>query len=154
MAGTAREDRFDVIVIGAGVVGCLTARALSRYRLRVLLLEKASDVGTGATKANTAIVHAGYDPLPGTNKARFNVLGNRMYPQICAELNVQYNRQGDYVVGIEPCNAPCANRAVLRERGLLPVLEPGETREITVDISVLDGQEELAGCAARCQAVR
>lgn len=58
--------------------------------------------------------------------------------------------QGDYVVGIEPCNAPCANRAVLRERGLLPLLEPGETRELVVEVAVLDGQEELAECAVRC----
>ncbi|MEA3344979.1 MAG: NAD(P)/FAD-dependent oxidoreductase [Chloroflexota bacterium] len=93
-------DYYDVIIIGAGVVGCLTARALSRYKLRVLLLEKASDVGTGATKANTGIVHAGYNPLPGTNKAKFNVRGNRMYPQLCAELNVPYERQGDYVVAL------------------------------------------------------
>jgi len=100
VGGGLKGHQFDVIIIGAGVVGCLTARALSRYRLQVLLLEKASDVGTGATKANTAIVHAGYNPLPGTNKARFNALGNRMYPQLCAELSVPYSRQGDYVVAL------------------------------------------------------
>lgn len=93
-------DTYDVIIIGAGVVGCLTARALSRYRLQILLLEKASDVGTGVTKGNTAIVHAGYDALPGTHKAHFNVLGNQMYPQLCAELSVPYSRQGDYVIAL------------------------------------------------------
>ena len=109
------DAAYDVIIIGAGVVGCLTARALSRYRLRVLLLEKASDVGTGATKANTAIVHAGYDPLPGTHKARFNVRGNNMYPQLCAELNVPYSRQGDYVVALSQEDMRTLEE--LRERG-------------------------------------
>jgi len=113
--GLRTMDYYDVIIIGAGVVGCLTARALSRYRLRVLLLEKASDVGTGATKSNTAIVHAGYDPLPGTNKARFNVLGNKMYPQVCAELNVPYSRQGDYVVALS--QEEMRTLEELRERG-------------------------------------
>jgi len=110
-------DDYDVIVIGAGVVGCLTARALSRYQLRILLLEKASDVGTGATKANTAIVHAGYDPLPGTNKARLNVLGNRLYPQLCAQLSVPYSRQGDYVVALS--QEEMRTLGELRKRGRL-----------------------------------
>ena len=69
----------DVIVIGAGVVGSMIARALSRYRLRVLLVDKASDVGEGTTKANTAIVHAGYDTQPGSLKARLNLAGNALY---------------------------------------------------------------------------
>jgi len=106
---------YDVVIIGAGVVGCLVARALSRYRLQVLLLEKASDVGTGATKGNTAIVHAGYNPLPGTNKARFNVLGNKMFPQLCAELNVPYSRQGDYVIALSQEDMRTLEE--LRERG-------------------------------------
>jgi len=127
-------DAYDVIVIGAGVVGCLTARALSRYQLRILLLEKASDVGTGASKGNTAIVHAGYDPLPGTNKARFNVLGNRMYPQLCAELNVQYSRQGDYVIALSQEDVRTLEE--LRERGRrngvlgLEIISGDQTRRI------------------------
>jgi glycerol-3-phosphate dehydrogenase len=108
-------NRYDVVIIGAGVVGCLTARALSRYHLRVLLLEMASDVGTGATKANTAIVHAGYDALPGTEKARFNVLGNCLYPHLCEELEVPYRRQGDFVVAIAQDDLRTLEE--LRERG-------------------------------------
>ena len=69
----------DVIVIGAGVVGCLTARELSRYSLGTLVVEAGGDVAEGASKANSAIVHAGFDAKPGTNKAKFNVLGNRMF---------------------------------------------------------------------------
>ena len=93
---------YDVIIIGAGVVGSLIARALSRYRLRILLLDKASDVGEGTTKANTAIVHAGYDAKPGTLKARLNVAGNAMYDQVCAELDVDFDRCGTYVVAVRP----------------------------------------------------
>jgi len=89
---------YDVIVVGAGVVGCLIARALSRYRLNTLLLDKASDVGEGTTKANTAIVHAGYDAQPGTLKARLNVAGNTMFDSLCSELDVEFDRCGTYVV--------------------------------------------------------
>ena len=67
-------EKYDVIIIGAGVVGCLTARTLSKYKLSVLLVEKEADIGNGASCANSAIVHAGYDPLPGTLKAEMNVL--------------------------------------------------------------------------------
>ncbi len=91
---------WDVIVVGAGVVGSMVARALSRYALDVLLLDKASDVGEGTTKANTAIVHAGYDTVPGTLKARLNRIGNAMFPQVCADLDVEYDRCGSYVVGL------------------------------------------------------
>ena len=91
---------YDVIIIGAGVVGSLIARALSRYRLRILLVDKASDVGEGATKANTAIIHAGYDAVPGTLKARLNLAGCPMFDQVCAELDVPFERSGTYVVAL------------------------------------------------------
>lgn len=91
---------YDVIVIGAGAVGSMIARALSRYRLDVLLLDKAPDVGEGTTKANTAIVHAGYDATPGSAKARLNVAGNAMYDALCADLDVEFDRCGSYVVGV------------------------------------------------------
>jgi len=91
---------YDVVVIGAGVVGSLTARALSRYQLDVLLVEKCADVGEGTTKANSAIVHAGYDAIPGTLKATMNVAGNPMYDELCDELDVDFWRCGTYVVGV------------------------------------------------------
>lgn len=94
------EAPYDVIIIGAGVVGAHIARQLSRYRLRILLLDKAADVGDGTTKANTAIVHAGYDAKPGTNKARFNLAGNVLFEQVCGELDIEFDRCGTYVVGI------------------------------------------------------
>ena len=63
---------IDVAIVGAGVAGATTARALARWRLNVVVLEAGNDVACGATRANSGIVHAGYDPLPGTLKARFN----------------------------------------------------------------------------------
>ena len=94
------HDQFDVIIIGAGVVGSLVARFLSRYRLRILLIEKESDVGAGTTAANSAIVHAGYDPVPGSLKAVLNVAASRMWDGLAAELNFSFDRRGDYVVAI------------------------------------------------------
>jgi len=92
------ETNSDVIVIGAGVVGCATARELSRFNLNVMVLEAGSDVAEGASKANSAIVHAGFDAKPGTNKAKFNVLGNRMFEEVCRELRVPFRRNGSLVL--------------------------------------------------------
>ena len=72
----------DIIIVGAGVVGCGLARVLSRYDCRVTVLEKADDVAEGASKANSGIVHAGFDAHPGTLKARLNVEGAGMYPEL------------------------------------------------------------------------
>ena len=88
----------DVIVVGAGVVGCAVARELSRYNLNIAVLEAGSDVAEGASKANSAIVHAGFDAKPGTNKAKFNVLGNRMFEDVCRELRVPFRRNGSLVL--------------------------------------------------------
>lgn len=79
---------LDVIIIGGGVVGCAIARELAKFRLQVLLLEKTDDLCNGQSKANTAIIHGGYDAKPGTQKARFNVAGNKMYEAVCAQLDV------------------------------------------------------------------
>ena len=93
---------LDVIIIGGGVVGCAVARELSRYRAEILLLEKTDDICNGQSKANTAIVHGGYDALPGTNKAKYNVLGNRLFPDVCAELDVPFQRNTSLVVSFSP----------------------------------------------------
>ncbi len=110
-----RED-YDLIVIGAGVVGSLIARALSRYALRILLMDKAGDVGDGTTKANTAIVHAGYDAKPGSLKARLNVAGNALFDALCAELSVDLERCGSYVVATS--DQELATLQELHRRGL------------------------------------
>jgi len=89
---------IDITIIGGGVVGCLIGRELSRYRVKTLLVEKDSDVANGTTKANSAIVHAGFDASPGTLKARFNVEGNAMYDRVCGELGVPLKRNGSLVL--------------------------------------------------------
>lgn len=85
---------YDVIIVGAGSVGCAAARELSRYRLRVLVLEKGHDLCAGASKCNSGMIHAGYDPIPGTNEARFNAPGCALMYQICDELDVPYLKNG------------------------------------------------------------
>lgn len=90
---------FDIVVIGAGVVGGLVARELTRRGLSVLILEKENDVATGATRANSAIVHAGFDAKEGTLKARMNVRGSEMMEDVARELGVKYKRNGSLVVG-------------------------------------------------------
>lgn len=89
---------YDVAIIGAGVIGSLTARELSKYNLKTALLEAANDVAMGATKANSAIVHAGFDAKPGTLKAKYNVIGCELMPSVCKELNVPYKNNGSLVV--------------------------------------------------------
>ena len=93
---------YDVTIIGAGIVGSLIAHNLSKFNLRVLVLEKENDVAEGATGANSAMVHSGHDPKPGTLKCKYNLLGNRMYPDLCKELKVSYNPIGAYVVATSP----------------------------------------------------
>ncbi|RJQ41261.1 MAG: FAD/NAD(P)-binding oxidoreductase [Anaerolineaceae bacterium] len=95
------ENRnYDIIIIGGGVIGCMLARFLSRYTLKILLIEKESDIGSGTSAANTAIVHPGYDAIPGSLKAKFNVAANPMWDQLAAELQFAFQRHGDYVVAI------------------------------------------------------
>ena len=85
---------YDVIIVGAGVIGSSIARNLSKYKLNVLVLEKENDVGDGASGANSAIIHSGYDPKPGTLKAEMNVKGNPLLYKACSELDVEAERIG------------------------------------------------------------
>ncbi len=92
----------DVIIIGAGVIGSAIARELSKRELDVLVVERMDDVATGGcTKANTAIVHAGYDAKPGTKKAYYNVRGNPMFDQLTADLEIPFIRNTSLVVAFE-----------------------------------------------------
>ncbi len=90
---------YDVLIIGAGVVGCAAARKLSRYAGTIGVLEQAEDVADGASKANSGIVHAGFDARPGTKKAEYNVKGAAMYPALAKELGVPYDLIGALVIG-------------------------------------------------------
>ncbi len=85
---------IDIVIIGAGVVGSMIARTLSKYKLDILVLEKENDVGNGASCANSAIIHSGYDPKPKSLKAILNVHGNYLFSKIAEELDVEFVRNG------------------------------------------------------------
>ena len=88
----------DILIIGAGITGCAVARELSRYHVSVTVLDSGSDIAEGATKANSGIVHAGYDAVPGSRKAYFNIRGASMYPSLCSALHIPYRQNGALVI--------------------------------------------------------
>ena len=89
---------YDIAIIGAGVVGSLIARKLSKYDIKIALIEKCNDVAMGTSKANSAIVHAGFDALPGTLKADLNVKGTKLMGYLCDELGVPFKNIGSLVI--------------------------------------------------------
>ena len=107
---------YDVIVIGAGVSGAATARELSRYQAKICVIEKEEDVCCGTSKANSAIVHAGYDAAPGSLKAKLNVRGNRMMGRLSEELDFSFRRNGSLVICRDEEEMPALHE--LYERGL------------------------------------
>lgn len=92
---------YDVIIIGAGVSGCAIARELAKGKLRIAVLEAKSDVCEGTSKANSGIVHAGYDAVPGTLKAQLNVRGNEMMEELSKKLDFPFRRNGSLVLCFE-----------------------------------------------------
>ena len=106
----------DVLVIGAGIVGCSVARELSGYESSVVVLEKENDLAEGATKANSGIIHAGYDAVPGSLKAYYNVRGASMYPDLCASLGLPYNQCGALVIALNSQDRQTID--LLRTRGV------------------------------------
>ncbi len=107
---------FDAIIIGGGVVGCAIARELSRYQLDLCLLEREEDVCCGTSKANSAIVHAGFDAEPGSKKALFNVQGSQMMEDLCRDLDISYDRCGSLVLCFDEQDLPRLEQ--LRQRGI------------------------------------
>ena len=102
--------RFDAVVIGGGVLGCFTARNLRRWNISTLLLEKEEDVCRGITRANSAIVYAGYDNKPGSRKAAMTVAGNAHMEALCAELEVPFSRCGSLLVTYDAASVPRLER--------------------------------------------
>jgi len=92
---------YDVAVIGCGIIGAACAFELAKYRLSVVVIEKENDVANQTTKANSAIVHAGYDPTPGTLMAKLNVTGSKIMPELCKKLSVEYKRIGSLVLAFD-----------------------------------------------------
>ena len=95
------EKIHDVLIIGAGVTGTMIARELSKYLLDIVILDKNNDAGDATSSANSAIVHSGYDPEPGTLKAKFNVLGNAKYPELVKQLDVPFEQCGSLTIATE-----------------------------------------------------
>ncbi len=95
---------YDVMIIGAGVAGSAIARELARYEKKIAVLEKGSDICEGTSKANSGIVHAGYDALPGTLKAKLNVAGNNMMEELAEKLDFPFKRNGSFVICLEEEN--------------------------------------------------
>ena len=90
--------KYDVVVIGGGVIGCAVARELSRYQVKACVVEREEDVCSGTSKANSAIVHGGFDAEPGSLKAKFNILGSQMMEELSKELDFDYKRNGSLVL--------------------------------------------------------
>ena len=96
---------LDVAIIGCGVIGAASAYELSHYRLQTAVFEAENDVADCTTKANSAILHAGYDPEPGTRMARLNVEGSALAKEICARLDVPYRAVRQSGAGPQPGGA-------------------------------------------------
>ena len=108
--------QYDVVIVGAGVTGGMLARELSRYQLSVCRLEKESDVACGASKANSGIVHGGFDPEPGTLKAKLNAAGVEKLFRAAEQLHVPCRRNGSFVCAFGPEEEPAVRE--LYDRGL------------------------------------
>ncbi len=107
---------YDAVIIGAGVTGCAVARFLSAYTGSFCVMERAEDVCTGTSKANSAIVHAGFDAAHGSLMAKHNILGNRMYPELSKELNFAYKNNGSLVLALSEEDIP--KLEALKENGI------------------------------------
>ncbi|WP_352427388.1 NAD(P)/FAD-dependent oxidoreductase, partial [Enterocloster asparagiformis] len=134
-----REMNFDAVIIGGGVVGCAIARELSRYDLRACVVEREEDVCSGTSKANSAIVHAGHDAVPGSLKARFNVEGNRMMEELAGELDFDFKRNGSLVLCFDEKEKPGLEE--LYEKGCqngvpgLSIISGDQAREMEPNVS-------------------
>ena len=129
----------DVAIIGCGVTGAAVAYQLAKKQVSVLILEAENDVSMGTTKANSAILHAGYDPEPGTSMARLNVRGSALAKEICAALDVPYKQTGSFVVAFGPEQEKTLQR--LYENGAangvpgLEILSGDEARALEPNLS-------------------
>ncbi|MGX4601292.1 FAD-dependent oxidoreductase [Faecalimicrobium sp. JNUCC 81] len=130
---------FDIAIIGAGITGSAIARNLSRYNLKTVVLEKGVEVCQGTTKANSAIVHGGFDAYEGSLKAKLNVLGNSLYPSLCKYLNVEFKQNGSLVLAFD--DKDLSHIKELYERGLkngasgLEIIDGNKVKEIEPNVS-------------------
>jgi glycerol-3-phosphate dehydrogenase len=121
---------YDVAIIGCGIVGCACGYELGKYNLKTIMIEKNNDICCGTTKANSAIIHAGYDPKPGTLMAKLNVRGNQLTKDICKNLDIAYNQIGSLVVAFSDEEVETVK--MLFERG---------TKNQVPDLKIIDKDE-------------
>ena len=130
---------YDVVIIGAGIIGGMAARELSRYNLSVCLLEKENDVAAGASRANSGIVHGGYDPEPGTLKAKLNTVGVEMLYAAAQELHVPCIKNGSMVCAFgekeDPAVRELYDRGIVNQIPGLKILSGEEARAIEPNLS-------------------
>ena len=124
---------YDVAIIGAGVVGSAIARELSKYQVNACVIEREEDVCCGTSKANSAIIHAGFDATPGSLKAKLNVRGNALMTTLSKELDIPFTRNGSLVVCTKEQN----------REDLEKLLEKGKANGVP-DLKILEREELLA----------
>lgn len=116
--------KVDVAIIGAGISGTAIANTLAKYKLSVLVIEKSNDISSGASKANSGIVHAGYDAFPGTKMAAYNTAGNLLYPELCERLEVPYRQTGSLVLAFDDTDMKTLRELKVRgEKNAVPGLQ-------------------------------
>lgn len=121
---------YDVAIIGAGVIGSAIARELSRYEAKVCVIEREEDVCNGTSKANSAIIHAGFDATPGSLKAKLNVRGNELMEQLSKDLDIPFKRNGSLVVCTKDQDPA----------GLQTLLEKGQKNGVP-DLRIIEREE-------------
>ena len=130
---------YDVVIIGAGVIGCSVARELSRFKLNICVLEKEADVASGTTKANSAIVHAGFDAKPDKLKGKLNAKGNQLFDKLSEELDFPFKRNGSFVLCFDEADIDKLEK--LREQGIengvpgIQIIDGNKVREMEPNIS-------------------
>ncbi len=123
-------DRFDVAIIGGGIVGCAIAHELGRYRVGVVLLEKEAEVGYGTSKANSGIIHGGFHSDPSKLKGRLEWIGNQMWDALCEELGFGFSRTGELTVALDE-----------EDHGALDLLEENAARQGVPGVDRLTGEQ-------------
>lgn len=124
---------YDVVIIGAGVAGCAVARELSRYKVNACVIEKCEDVCCGTSKANSAIIHAGFDAAEGSLMAKLNVQGNEMMGELAKDLDIPFKRNGSLVVCMHKEDLP----------GLKTLYDRGVANGVK-ELRILNKEEVLA----------
>lgn len=130
--------KYDVLIIGAGVTGTLIARELAKYQLSILVIDKENDVGNVTSSANSAIVHSGYDPKPGSLKAKLNVKGCLKYPKLCEELDVAFSKCGTLTLVDDESQWPTFKELVERSKQngvAIEVLNAEQVRKLEPNIT-------------------